>query len=299
MKYDFHIAKFFNQTKDDFCSQLQIASFFCIISLKYFNSLESKGDFMASENNVHSIDKAFDILEVLSDEKNELGITEIATKIGLPKSTAYRIISTMVNRGYVNKSGNGTYRIGMKLIEAVSCYINSLELQTESRPYIAKITSELGLTSHLGVLDGDQVMYIEKMDIFSNVRMYSQIGARVHSYPCSLGKCLLSNYSAEDVRRIMKNCSFIKFTNKTIGSVDELITELDKVRICGWAIDDEESEVGHRCIGAPIYDYRGDIIAAISASGSTNVFTKDRIEPVSKYVMEQALGISKSMGYIG
>lgn len=252
---------------------------------------------MANDNSVQSINRALDIIEVLSDHQEGLGVTEIAELVGLHKSTAHRIITTLAARGYAGKTAQGTYRLGLRIIEDVSCYINSLELQTEARPYVARITSELGLTSHLGVLDGDQVVYIEKMDVFSNVRMYSQIGVRVQSYSCSLGKCLLSNYSASEVRKIMANCSFIKFTRKTIGSIDELLKDLEMVRSRGWAFDDEESEVGHRCIGAPIYDYRGDIIAAISASGPTSLLTKDRVEPVAEYVKVQALEISRSLGY--
>lgn len=251
------------------------------------------------DNSVQSIDRALDIIEVLADCQDGLGVTEIANRVGLHKSTAHRIISTLASRGYINKTEKGTYRLGLKLIEAVSCYINSLELQTEARPYVAQITSKLGLTSHLGVLDGDQVVYIEKMDVFSNVRMYSQIGVRVPSYSCSLGKCLLSNYSASEVRKIMSNCTFVKFTDKTISSIDQLISDLELVRSRGWAIDDEESEWNHRCIGAPIYDYRGDIIAAISASGPTNLLTDERIEPVADYLRKQALEISRSMGFTG
>lgn len=253
---------------------------------------------MSSDNNVQSIERALDIIELLSQDQQEYGVTEIAGRIGLHKSTVHRIISTLSDRGYVSRTEKGAYRLGLKIIEDVSCYINSLELQTEARPYVAQITSELGLTSHLGVLDGDQVVYIEKMDVFSNVRMYSQIGVRVHAYSCSLGKCLLSSYSAQEVRKIMVNCSFMKFTKNTVGSVDELIEDLDKVRQRGWAIDDEEAEIGHRCIGAPIYDYRGDIIAAISASGPTAAIPKSRIEAVAEYVKKQALEISRSMGYI-
>lgn len=254
---------------------------------------------MTRDNNVQSIERALDIIEVLADYQDGLGVTEIGERIGLNKSTVHRILSTLMSRGYVNKTEKGAYRLGINLIEVVSCYINSLELQTEARPYVAQITAELGLTSHLGVLDGDQVIYIEKMDVFSNVRMYSQIGVRVHAYSCSLGKCLLSNYSAAQIRTIMKDCSFIKFTEKTIGSVDELIADLDLVRHRGWSIDDEESEKGHRCIGAPIYDYRGDIIAAISASGPISILTEDRIQQVAEYVKKQALKISSSMGYTG
>ena len=97
----------------------------------------------------------------------------------------------------------------------------------------------------------------------------------------------------------MSNCRFVRFTDKTLSSMDELIADLDTVRRRGWALDDEESEIGHRCLGAPIYDYRGDIIAAISASGPTSVFTEDRIESVASYLTEQAMEISRTMGYTG
>ena len=97
----------------------------------------------------------------------------------------------------------------------------------------------------------------------------------------------------------MKDCSFIRFTPNTIGSIDELHKELLKVRKQGWAMDDQEIEIGHRCIGAHNYDYRGDIIAAISASGDVRVLTDDRIEDTAEYVRQAALELSRSMGYTG
>ena len=253
---------------------------------------------MTDERGVQSIDRALDIIEVLAVEESGLGVTEIASRVGLHKSTAYRIIETLYNRGYLNKTQDNHYKIGLKLIEAVSCYINSLELETQARPYVAQITAELGLTSHLGVLEGEKVVYIEKMDVFSSVRMYSQIGLRMHAYCSSLGKCMLSGYSRKELGEVMKDCSFIKFTPNTISNIEELQKEMLKVRKQGWAMDDEEYEIGHRCIGAPIYDYRGEIIAAISASGDKHILTDDRIEPVAEYVTKVALEISRGLGYV-
>jgi Transcriptional regulator len=251
-----------------------------------------------TDNSVQSVDRILDIIEVLSTEHEGIGVTAIANRVGLHKSTAHRLLSTLTNRGYLARTADGNYKIGLKLIEAVSCYINSLELQTEARPYLVQITGELGLTSHLGILDKDKVVYIEKMDVVSSVRMYSQIGLRMHAYCSSLGKCLLSNYSKDELDGIMKDCSFIRFTHNTIGSMAELHKEMAKVRRLGWAMDDEEYEIGHRCIGAPIYDYKGDIIAAISASGPKNLLSDERIQPVSEYVKESAMELSRSMGYI-
>lgn len=253
---------------------------------------------MSDDKSVQSIDRALDIIEAVAVQQSGTALMDIAEETGLHKSTVYRIISTLVKRGYLDKSTDGNYKIGLKLIEAVSCYINSLELQTEARPYISQITANLGLTSHLGVLDGDKVVYIEKMDVVSSVKMYSQIGLRMYAYCSSLGKCLLSNYSKEELDSVMANCSFIKFTPNTIGSLEELHEEMTKVRQQGWAMDNEEYERGHRCIGAPIYDYRGDIIAAISASGDKHILTDDRIQDVADYVKATALELSRGMGYV-
>jgi DNA-binding IclR family transcriptional regulator len=250
-------------------------------------------------DHVQSLTRALDILEVLSTESGGMGVTKIADAVGLHKSTVHRLLSTLAERGYAEKTSGGTYRIGLKPIEIVSAHINSLELQTEARPYIAQISHELGLTSHLGVLEGDQVVYIERMDMYSGVKLYSQIGIRVPAYCSSLGKCLLSNYSKDDLDRILAGCTFTKFTENTICDLDAMHEEMKKVRKQGWGMDDREFDLNNRCIGAPIYDYRGEIIAAISASGSPHILTEGRIPEVAAFVREKAAAISHSLGYIG
>ncbi|MEG0091258.1 MAG: helix-turn-helix domain-containing protein, partial [Oscillospiraceae bacterium] len=116
---------------------------------------------------IQSVERALDIIEVLATESSGLGITEISSRVGLAKSTVHRFMTTLTKRGYAAQCNDGKYKLGLKLIESVSCYINSLELQTEARPYLAAITSKLGLTAHLGILESDQVIYIEKMDVFA------------------------------------------------------------------------------------------------------------------------------------
>ena len=115
---------------------------------------------MTEEKNVKSLEKALDIIEIVSNEQQNASLSEIARQTGLPKSTVHRLIATLTGRGYLEKTEAGSYKIGLKLFEAVSCYISNLELQTEARPYIAELTSHLGLTSYLGILDGDEVVYI-------------------------------------------------------------------------------------------------------------------------------------------
>lgn len=254
---------------------------------------------MTEDKGVQSINRALDIIEAVAEAGRPMGLTEIANQVGLHKSTAYRIIETLFQRGYLTKTDEGSYKIGLKLIDAVSCYINSLELQTEARPYVARLAARFGLTAHLGVLDGEYVVYIEKMDVFSTVRMYSQIGLRMHAYCSSLGKVLLAGLSKAELEARLKDCSFIRFTPHTIGSLQELEEELRKVRSQGWAMDHEEYEIGNRCIAAPIYDYCGEIVAAISASGSTIQIPDEKIPEIAEGVMQIAHEISRGLGYTG
>jgi DNA-binding IclR family transcriptional regulator len=251
------------------------------------------------DKGVQSIERVLDIIETLSTEQNGLGVTELSRRIDLHKSTTHRLLSTLARRGYVAKRADSSYQIGLKLIEAVSCYINSLELQTEARPYVAQITSELGLTSHLGVLEGDQVVYIERMDVFSGIKLYSQIGLRMPAYCSSLGKCLLSGFSKDELKRVLANCSFTGFTPNTLTSFDALYADLKQIRARGFAIDNLEYSLNNRCIGAPIFDYRGEIIAAISASGPPTILAEDRIPDIADYVKAKALNLSRDLGYAG
>ena len=248
--------------------------------------------------NVQVIDRVFDILEFLSLSQNEKGPTEIAEAVGLSKSTVHRLLSSMHARGYVDKNEKeGTYYIGIKLVEIVSSHINSLELQTEARPILNELHDELGLIVHLGILDKHEVVYVEKMDIAPNLRRYAQIGLRVPAQCSSLGKCLLASMSGEEQERAMAHCRFEAYTDNTITDTVKLKEHLREVRRQGWAIDNEEYMDGRRCVGAPIYDYRGETIAAVSASGPISLLTDERIPEVTRRVQDAAATISRKLCY--
>lgn len=255
--------------------------------------MESKSD-----NTIQSIDRALDMLEVLATQKDGLGISAIAQRTKLSKSTAHRIAASLVERGYVEHDTSGNYRLGLKYIEIASFYINSLELQTEARPFLRELTSQLGLTAHLGILDAHEVVYVEKLDVFPGVRLYSQIGYRVPAYCSSLGKCLLSGLSSDDLESVLVNCPFERFTEHTITNLKELKKQLRQVRAQGWAMDDEEHDIGNRCVGAPIFDYRGDVIAAVSASGPLTILNDEHLPMIVEKVRTSAMQISRRLGYV-
>lgn len=251
------------------------------------------------EDRIRVLARAFDILEALSYTNSPMTLSEIASATGLSKSTAHRILSAMLDRSYVAKTDSGAYTIGFRIIEIASTHINNLELLTEAKPFLSKITRELDLTAHLGILDGPDVVYLEKLDGHPNSQLYTQIGHRSPGFCSSIGKCLMSCMSREELDEVLDKCDFRRYTGKTITGRPEFIRHLRQVRLQGWAMDDEEFEDGHRCIGAPVYDYRGIPVAAISASGSSGILTDDRIEETIEKVKQYAAALSRQIGYIG
>lgn len=249
-------------------------------------------------DSIRSVNRALDLIEVLSESGAKLGPTKLAGLTGMDKSTAYRLLTTLKSRGYVDRdNATGTYSLGPTPVTLVSRYIGSLELQTEARPFLSELSTDLGLTTHLGLLDGNEVIYVEKLDYVPTPQLYSQIGNRVPAYCSSLGKCLLSCLSGEELDEIMSSCNFKRYTGKTIPNIRALREHLRKVRTQGWAIDDEEWQPGHICIGAPVYDYRGEIIAAVSASGNKSMIPDSRIPTVIEAVRNTAECISGRMGH--
>lgn len=247
---------------------------------------------------VQVINRVFDILEYLSLTQGQRGPTEIALAIGLSKSTVHRLLASLHERGYIEKNEKeGTYSLGVKLVEIVSSHINNLELQTEARPVLNDLHDVLGLEVHLGILDRHEVVYIEKLDISPNLRRYAQIGLRVPAQCSSLGKVLLASKSGEEIEFAMAQARFEQYTDKTIPDMAELKTHLRQVRAQGWAIDNEEYITGHRCVGAPLYDYRGEVIAAVSASGPVSLLTDERIEEAVQQVQRAASTISRKLCY--
>ena len=249
------------------------------------------------DDKIRVLGRAFDILEALSAASIPMTLSEIASVTGLSKSTAHRILGALHDRSYVYKNDSGSYTIGYKLVEIAGTHIDNLELIAEAGPFLSKITRELDLTAHLGILDGTDVVYLEKLDGHPNSQLYTQIGHRSPGFCSSIGKCIMAGMSRKELDAVLDMCDFTQYTRNTITDRRAYIEHLKQVRRQGWAIDDEEYEEGHRCIGAAVYDYRGQPIAAISASGSVNVLTDDRLSDTVDKVKLWASQLSRRIGY--
>lgn len=249
------------------------------------------------ENSVQVLDRAFDILEALARSRGPMGLTDLAQATSMSKSTVHRILGTMLDRGYAEKTLEGLYTIGPKMFDTLSYHINSLELTTEAKPYLALLKRTLGLTAHLGILDGGYVSYIEKEAPDWGEDAYTTVGYRSPAYCSSMGKCLLACLSREQLEEVLYDYEFKAYTPNTFTRKDEFARYLHRVRKQGWAIDDEEYELGHRCIAAPVFNYRGDAIAAVGVSGTIETIADNRIEQIAQQVVLAAQRVSGCMGY--
>ncbi len=244
---------------------------------------------------VQSLDRTFDILELLSKQQQGLNLTEISGEVKLHKSTVYRLLSALMQRGYIEKRDT-IYKLGLEFVELCSLYLNSLELKTEAEPILRRLSSAIGQTVFLATLQDNEVVYIDKVERFNSIRRYSIIGQRRPLYCTSLGKAFLMCMANNEVKTLFRSKKLVPYTKNTITELPTLLKHLAESRKRGWTYDNEEYEKDVRCVGAPIFDYRDRIIAALSSSWSARVGRTLKPPKVAAQVMEAAAEISRHMG---
>src|SRR4030042_4589271 len=187
---------------------------------------------------IQSLDRAFDILELLSKEQNGMTLTEICNKLDLHKSTVYRFLSSLKNKGYVEKiQGSNIYKLGLGFIDLCSIYLNNLELKTEAEPYLRKLSMFTTQTVFLAILQDYQATYIDKVEKYNSLRRYSIIGQRTPLHCTALGKSLLTGMSDDEIKKIYDKKEFISRTKNTINNIIKLLEEINISRERGWTID--------------------------------------------------------------
>jgi len=248
---------------------------------------------------VQTLDRALKIIELLAVNPQGFGVTEIGLQVGLHKATVYRLLAYLVTQGYIEKDETRPiYTLGLKFIELASLRLNQVELKTEASPYLRKLAATLDQPVHLAIQAGQEAVYIEKIEPRAHLRMYSQIGKRIPLYCSSLGKCLVLDLEDDELEALARGTVFHAFTPTTRTTAAEFVADVRLVRQRGWALDDEEHEPGIRCIGAPIRDFTGRVVAAVSASGDIGVIRPEPEARVSELVVETAQAISRRLGWL-
>lgn len=246
---------------------------------------------------VQSIQRAMAILVLLGDHPDGLQVREIASLSNLNKSTVSRILFTLATQGFVEQNADKSYRIGLRILDLGSSHFNSLQLKTEAVPHLELLRNKTSRVIHLGVMQDNHIVYLDKVSEFPNMRMYSMIGKRAYCHATGLGKAMMSQMDRVEVAAILSTVGMPARTENTLRTPEELYEELDRAAKQGYALDNEENETSVNCVAAPIFDYTGTCIAAVSATGFGKKPGAKELATIAANVQEAALHISQSMGY--
>ena len=243
--------------------------------------------------------RAVDILNLFDSQAPELGTTEIARALGLHKSTAASLVSTLAANGFLNQNPDTRkYRLGLKLVERAFAMLDQVEIRQIAYPCLQELRNQWNETVNLAILDGADVVYIERMLGTKALGMRSEVGRRAPAHSTALGKAILACWPITDVKTFVTLHGLPSVTPQTITDPDKFFAELDKVREQGYAVDDEENEIGGRCIAVPIFDHTGKAIAAISISAPTARLPMSDVPQAGAMVRETAKAISRGLGYL-
>ena len=247
---------------------------------------------------IQVLERTFGILQALADDGSDVSLAELAGRLGLHKSTTHRLLMVLEADHFVEKcAGSGKYHLGSRLIDLGRAALARIDVFELARPHLRALTAETGETAHLAVLRGGEVVSVVNAESRQTVRTPATVGTRSPAHCTSLGKAILASLPPEQLDEFLRRHVMEAHTRKTITSSSRFRAELRAIRDRGYAVDNEELEEGLRCIGAPVQDHTGAVIAAVSIAGPAYRIRIDRVPTLAIPVVRTAGRISESLGY--
>lgn len=245
---------------------------------------------------VQSISRLFSIVETLAANPSGIPLQKLANETGLAKSTAHRLLGSLIELGYaIQDSITGHYRLTLKMFELSSGVVNDMNVVNTAKPHLDRLAREIGETVHLVIRDGADIVYLYKADTGTQ-RMASRIGMRNHLYCTGVGKAILATLPYDEVEHIWAQSSHPALTEHTITQLSALTEQLRVVHACGYAIDDEENELGVRCVALALPGPGGRADAAFSISSLTPQMNHERIAQLAERALTTRRAILQDMG---
>ena len=252
-----------------------------------------------SRYGIESLARGLATLALFSSDAPSLSFTEIVETLKLHKSTAFRVLSTLETAGYLERdAATRRYRPGLKVLQLGFTALSSLEVRQIARPYLERVALELNETASLAVLDGLHIIYVDRIRNRAIVGVVLGVGSQVPAHSTSLGKVLLADLPAGEIKKRLAGVELARYTPHTIVDRSALLAELALIRKRGYAINDEELAIGLRGVSAPIRDATRRAVAAINVSGPTATISRERLKSeIMPAVVKTAGQISLALGY--
>jgi DNA-binding IclR family transcriptional regulator len=242
--------------------------------------------------------RAFAVLGCFSLDVLECSLKEISDALFLPKATVHRLLSALKHLDLLEQDEDThKYRLGWKLFELGNCVDTLNLLKKKARPYLEGLREKVRETVHLAVLSDTEVLYVDKIMGSHRMTMITSVGLRLPSHVGGLGKCLLAFLPEAELDRVIKASKLRRFTENTITDPEKLKEVLKKVRTNGFAIDNEEVEIGLTCVGVPVMDGNRKVVAAISVSGPKARMDRATMRQHTRMALEEARKISHALGF--
>jgi DNA-binding IclR family transcriptional regulator len=256
---------------------------------------------MSSEDDkpfVPTIDRTFRVLEALSQADTGCGISELSHRLGIAKSTTFNILATLTELGYIYRTdADHKYHLSLKLFSLGSTVVERMDLRRVAGTILQELVNATGETANLGTIQGDEAVYIECLSGPHPVTVHTWPGKRLSLRSTALGKALLAWLPRDEAEAILASSELDMHSPAHAESMDRLFTELAEVRIRSYSIDNEEDAPGMRCVGAPIFDYSGRVVAAISLTAPAQRLPLENIEETAVLVVRSAERVSRRLGY--
>lgn len=245
---------------------------------------------------IQSINRASLIIEAIAKHNNSISLTELSKIVDLHKSTVHRILKTLIDIGYVHQTKiDSHYELTIKLFEIGSSVIRNNNLTTIAKPYLRRLRDLSGEVVHLVVSDGNEIVYIDKVESLHTLRMHSYIGKRSPMYCTAVGKAILSQQSSDQIETYWASITPKKHTTNTIIELETFKEELDQIKANAISYDNQEYDNGIRCIGTTLHNFSGDVVAAISISGPVQRMTDEHINKLIPELINVKQEISREL----
>ena len=248
---------------------------------------------------VQVIERAVDILQVLSEDSRELGAGELGERLSLHKSTVHRLLTVLDQHRLIRRNAEtGRYTLGLRLFEFGTRAVRGLQLRDQAQPHLDQLARETGETAHICVFDNGEMVSVAYAEGPRSIRMPATVGRRTAAYCSAVGKAVLA-FLPESVLDEVLTRPLHARTEKTLVTRAALLADLRQVRIRGYAVDNEEREKGLRCVGAPVWNYSGEVAAAVSVAGPSFRITRTRVPTIARAVVAMTRRLSADLGYHG
>ena len=244
-----------------------------------------------------SVANSIRLLTSFSGDEDELGITTLAGRLRLAKSTVHRLAATLTSAGFLEQNTEtGRYRLGVALFELGALVRRRMDVANEARPKLRELLEKTGETVQLGIVDHFSVLYVYEMESPRAIRMAAAVGGRAPLHCTAVGKVLLAFQTPEYVKEVVQQ-GLTAYTPRTVTKREALLDMLDEVRQREHAVDDEESESGLRAVAAPVRNHSGSVIAAVGVAAPVQRMSKKTMQTCVPGVMATAAAVSARLGY--